>query len=203
MIRSAKQGSGGLRSGKRALSTRLAENRPLPGVGPANSDGGSASSHIVIARNLLIAVRLHLEVALAAAVVCGLALKGQDVEHDREIAAVVRRSVADELGRVIEVLDQRTRHGPMTGRNRSAVPRKAERAGRGRPRELRLPRKVLNDLCYRLCFIVGSATVCRGALEAQDAEMDREIATTLRHSVLDVLKQQIKRIKAAARAGGV
>jgi hypothetical protein len=59
-------------------------------------------------------VRLHLEVAQAAATVCALALKGQSADGDPEVSVVLQRSVADEIDRQIERLNaavKGARHG--------------------------------------------------------------------------------------------
>jgi hypothetical protein len=63
---------------------------------------------------VLSGVRLHLEVAQAAATVCAMALKSQSADNDPEVSIVLQRSVADEIDRQIERLNaaiKEVRHG--------------------------------------------------------------------------------------------
>jgi hypothetical protein len=49
--------------------------------------------------------RLHLEIAMAAAIVTSLALEKQNAEGDPDAALILRRCVADELSRQLDRLD--------------------------------------------------------------------------------------------------
>jgi hypothetical protein len=50
-------------------------------------------------------MRLHLEVAMAAAIVTSLALEQQNAEGDPDAALILRRCVADELSSQLDRLD--------------------------------------------------------------------------------------------------
>ena len=50
-------------------------------------------------------IRLQLLVAVAASAVCSAALKSQHADSDDDVAALLQRSIADELNRQIEWLD--------------------------------------------------------------------------------------------------
>jgi hypothetical protein len=147
-----------------------------------------------VAPDLLKNVARRLDIAVRSALVCRLALDGQNVECDQDIATVLKWSVADELQRQIERIDQISRVQSKTDRTKQG---RRQKAGglRKPPKALRAPRSVLNDVRYRLSLVVGTTTVCRAALETQHAERDVDIAAMLKHVVIDNIRAQIERIR--------
>jgi hypothetical protein len=121
-------------------------------------------------------------------------LDGQNAECDQDIATVLQWSVADELQRQIERIDQISRVQSKTDRTQQG--RRQKVGGLGKPpKALRVPRSVLNDVRYRLSLVVGSTTVCRAALETQHAERDVDIAAMLKYVVIDIIRAQLERLR--------
>jgi hypothetical protein len=195
MIRHPNRQSGSGGSPSRALKKRRTKGRSSLHTDHSTIQGAPDAQPLVVARNLLESTIRRLQTALATAVVCDLALKGQNVERDHEIAMVMRWSVVDPLSRQIETLDQMTR----TDRNQSVGRGKGRPAGRSKPRALRISHSILEDICHHLGLVVNTAGVCCAALETQNAEADVEIATTLKHSLIGILHQEIKHICAVGR----
>jgi hypothetical protein len=54
----------------------------------------------------------------------------------------------------------------------------------------------LDDICLRLEAVNSTVAVAAGALEGQNAEIDLDVARTLRTSVRDVLSDQVERLSA-------
>ncbi len=52
----------------------------------------------------------------------------------------------------------------------------------------------LNDICIRLERANSAVAVAAGALEGQNADLDADVARTLRTSVRDVLTDQLERL---------
>lgn len=86
------------RRGRRASTTGRHSFRSSKSKPPELPDGSPLVA-------VLSDVRLHLEVAHAAATVCAWALKGQRADSDPEISVVLQRLVADEIDRQMERLD--------------------------------------------------------------------------------------------------
>ena len=187
--KSSKKMANGNRGDERdARVTSFHADRKPPEKGLVGSDA------IRVAPDLLKNIARRLDIAVSSAVVCRLALDGQNAECDQDIATVLQWSVADELQRQIERIDQISRVQSKTDRTRQGRPRKAGALGKP-PKALRVPCSVLNDVRYRLSLVVGSTTVCRAALETQHAERDVDIAAMLKHVVIDIIRAQLERIR--------
>jgi cell division protein ZapA (FtsZ GTPase activity inhibitor) len=155
---------------------------------------------VFVARDLLDNIARRLDIAVSTAVVCRLALREQNADCDQDIAMVLS-SVTDELQRQIERIDQITaRVRSKDNRSSGGRRRKAEPANLPKATVLRVPRGVLNDVRYRLSLVLRATTVCRVALETQNAEQDVDVAATLRDAVIDVIIRQFRRIRAIVDA---
>lgn len=180
------------RYGVRGTCVSKAPSRNAPPPIP----GAPRVGRLLVERNDLDAMIRRLEVALAAAVVCNLALKHQNAERDHEVAMLMRWSIIDPLSRQVETLTQLGHRPHGTSRNLSVSRLRERLAGNPKPRALHLSRSDLGNICLHLGSIATTASVCSAALEAQHAEFDVEVATTLRHPVLDILRAEIVRLRA-------
>jgi hypothetical protein len=185
---SEKMANGSLRGERDARVTSFRSNRTAAEKHLVGSDA------IRVAPDLLKDLARRLDIAVTSAVVCRLALAGQNAECDQDIATVLQWSVADELQRQIERIDQISRVQSKTDRAKQGRRRKARGLGKP-PKALRVPRSVLNDVRYRLRLAVGSTAACRVALETQHAERDVDIAAMLKHVVIDIIRAQLERIR--------
>lgn len=172
------------------------KHKPLEGSSSLHTNhravhSAPAPQTAVVARGRLETTIRRLEIALACAVVCDLALTGQNVERDHEIAQSMRWSVVDPLSRQIDALDRTLRAQQRAHPNTAVHRDKIARGGRKRRQSLRLSRGLLDDICNQLDVIVSAASVCCAALKTQGAETDVEIATTLKHSFIDILRAEI------------
>jgi hypothetical protein len=156
---------------------------------------------VFMACSLLVNIAKRLDVCRASTVVCRLALSAQKAECDKDIAAVLQWSITEELERQIERIGQIARgqsgaaHGSRDRRRRDAI--------RGRRRDelaIRVPRNTLTDICFRLGLVRGSLAVCKTALLKQSVDADIEVASTLKHIVIDIIQRQVERISAITSA---
>ena len=154
----------------------------------------------LIARSLLDNIAKRLDVCRASVVVCRLALSAQKAECNKDIATVLQWSITEELERQIERIGQ-IAHAQLSavqgGRNR--------RRGliRGECRKeltVNVPRNTLIDISRRLCLVRGSVAVCKTALLEQNVDADVEVASTLKHIVIDTVQRQVERISAITNA---
>ncbi len=152
------------------------------------------SDAIRVDRHLLKSVAGRLETAATSAVVCRLALSGQNADCDQEIAKVLQWFVTDELKRQIASLDQIIQSQSKAGRSKQGRQQAARLDGSINAETSLVRRGVLSDVRHRLSVVAACTTACRRALEEQNAEQDMEIASMLNRAVIDVVYAQISRI---------
>jgi hypothetical protein len=153
-----------------------------------------------MACSLLDNIAKRLDVCRASVVVCRLALSAQKGECDKDIATVLQWSVTEELERQIEKIGQIAHAQPSAvqgslNHRRDVV--------RGKPRKelaVHVPRNTLSDISRRLGFVRGSVAVCKAALLKQNVDANVEVASTLKHIVIDIIQRQIERIFAINNA---
>lgn len=149
----------------------------------------SATDEVFVTRDELDRIARRLDIVVSSVVVCRLALTGQNAERDQDIAEVLRWCITDELARQVERIDQLTHSRLKILRTQRNHRKPAKAPG------VHVPRRVLNDVRYRLTLVAGCTTVCRDALRRQNADRDCDIAATLQCTVIDVVFAQIQRIR--------
>jgi hypothetical protein len=155
---------------------------------------------VFIACSLLENIAKRLDVCRASTVVCRLALSAQKGECDKDIATVLQWSITEELERQIERIGQIARRQSSAAHGSRDRRRDATQGRRHDELAIRVPRNTLTDICYRLGLVRGSLTVCKTALLKQSIDADIEVASTLKHIVIDIIQRQVERISAITNA---
>jgi hypothetical protein len=88
-----------------SMKTRSAEGPVRRGGGESPPAFGDMAFKDGVPGETLRRIRASLEVAKSAAYVSSIALTAQAADADREVAVVLRRSVADEIGHQVERID--------------------------------------------------------------------------------------------------
>ena len=162
--------------------------------------GKPGPAGVLISRALLDNIARRLDVGRALAVVCRLALSGQNTECDQDIATVLQWSITAELERQIERLDQITHKQTKTIRSKQGPNRKGSAGKLAKALVINVSYSALKDIRYRLGLANGTTVVCHIALVTQNSEGDVDVATTLKHAVIVLLQRQIERIYAITNA---
>lgn len=155
---------------------------------------------VLISRALLDNIARRLDVGRASAVVCRLALSGQNTECDQDIATVLQWSITAELERQIERLDQITHAQSKTIRSKQDLNRKGSASKLAKTLAIHVSYSALKDISYRLGLAKGATVVCHTALVTQNSEKEVDVAAVLKHAVIAVLQRQIDRIYAITNA---
>ena len=151
---------------------------------------------VFLACSLLDNIAKRLDVCRASVVVCRLALSAQNGECNKDIATVLQWSITEELERQIERIGLIAHAQPSTAQ--SIRNRRRDVIGDKSRKDLavHVPRNTLTDINLRLGLVKGSVAVCKAALLKQNVDADVEVASTLKHIVIDIIQRQVERISA-------
>ena len=155
---------------------------------------------VLISRALLDNIARRLDVGRASAVVCRLALSGQNTACDQDIATVLQWSITAELERQIERLDQITHAQSKTIRSKQDSNGKGSAGKLTKTLAIHVSYSALKDISYRFGLAKGATVVCHTALVTQNSEEDVDVAAVLKHAVIALLQRQIDRIYAITNA---